>query len=93
MGAPNGWNDNMGGTDSLTKPASKKIDETQKSMAILGFDTLDLRQAREDALMAASERPLASTGLKVRFVVEIYGIMRFETTLISSFFSFLWICM
>ncbi|KAI7860666.1 Sec63 Brl domain-containing protein [Circinella umbellata] len=45
---------------------SGEEDETQKSMAILGFDTLDLRQAREDALMSASERPLASTGLKAR---------------------------
>ena len=62
-------------------------------MAILGFDTLDLRQAREDALVAASERPLASTGLKVCLLVEVYGIMRFEAILMNSFFSSLCIRM
>ncbi|KAI8147505.1 Sec63 Brl domain-containing protein [Fennellomyces sp. T-0311] len=41
-------------------------DETERSMNILGFDTIDLRQAREDALLAASNAPLASTGLKAR---------------------------
>ena len=39
-------------------------------MNILGFNTIDLRQAREDALLAASNVPLASTGLKVSLVAN-----------------------
>ncbi|KAI9492472.1 Sec63 Brl domain-containing protein [Zychaea mexicana] len=45
---------------------TQEEDETETSMSILGFDTVDLRQARENALMTAGARPLASTGLKAR---------------------------
>lgn len=41
-------------------------------MSILGFDAMDLRQAREEALLSAGQAPLASSGLKVRIFTKFY---------------------
>lgn len=39
-------------------------------MHILGFETANWRQAREQALATADQRPLASTGRKVKHIHE-----------------------
>lgn len=43
-------------------------DESTTSMHILGFETANWRQAREQALATADQRPLASTGRKVKHI-------------------------